>query len=275
MNKEILDKINRFTRRPLAENELYTFSVILCDNDIDRDIECFSDKALDMLKDGFVGKTGVFDHNASTLNQNARIYDTELISDDSRLTKDGRPYKYLKGYAYMVRTDDNKNLIAEIDGGIKKEVSISCSASKRLCSVCGCDRNTTGCAHSKGKLYGNSLCHTVLDDITDTYEWSFVAVPSQVNAGVTKHFSETEKLSYIPSAVSDNDESIRREIRRLAFFAGGTAAAETASVSAKSMNTAQLVKFRNSFEKYCTGGLKLQLDTKSEETENYEEFSMK
>jgi len=41
------------------------------------------------------------------------------------------------------------------------------------------------------------------------------------------------------------------------------------------MNTAQLVKFRNSFEKYCTGGLKLQLDTKSEETENYEEFSMK
>ena len=46
MEKETLDKINSFTRRELTEEELYTFPVTLCDNDIDRDGEAFSDKAL-------------------------------------------------------------------------------------------------------------------------------------------------------------------------------------------------------------------------------------
>ena len=32
------------------------------------------------------------------------------------------------------------------------------------------------------------LCHTILSDITDAYEWSFVAVPAQRNAGVTKQY---------------------------------------------------------------------------------------
>ena len=32
-----LELINRFTRRNLAKNEVYAFSVVLCDNDVDRD----------------------------------------------------------------------------------------------------------------------------------------------------------------------------------------------------------------------------------------------
>ena len=186
LEKDILDKINKFTRREFGEDELFVFSVILCDNDIDRDCERFSDNALDTLKKLFVGKTGIFDHDASTSNQNARIFDTEIVTDNERVTKCGEPYKYLKASAYMVRTDENKNLIAEIDGGIKKEVSISCSAAKRMCSVCGCDKAVKSCMHVKGKSYGGKVCHTVLDSITDAYEWSFVAVPSQRQAGVTK-----------------------------------------------------------------------------------------
>ena len=31
-------------------------------------------------------------------------------------------------------------------------------------------------------------CHVVLSDVTDAYEWSFVAVPAQREAGVTKQF---------------------------------------------------------------------------------------
>ncbi len=49
MDNIILDKINRFTRRKLTEDEVYVFSVILCDNDIDRDCERFSDGALQSL----------------------------------------------------------------------------------------------------------------------------------------------------------------------------------------------------------------------------------
>lgn len=59
MEQETLDKINKLTRRLLTEDEVYVFSVVLCDNEIDRDGERFSDKALEELKDRFVGKTGM------------------------------------------------------------------------------------------------------------------------------------------------------------------------------------------------------------------------
>lgn len=273
MTREVLDKINKFTRRELSEEEIYVFSVILCDNDIDRDYECFSDNALEKLKELFIGKTGIFDHNASTSNQNARIFDTEIISDSERRTKNGNIYKYLKASAYMVRTDENKNLIAEIDGGIKKEVSISCSANKRICSVCGTDRTKTGCSHLKGKTFSGRLCHVVLDDISDAYEWSFVAVPAQVNAGVTKKFSED--LYFKPSVsadINEDDEKLRLELRRLAFFKGGRAAAESAALSAKSMNTSQLINLKKTYERILgrkSTEIQLKPEVKKEQAESY------
>jgi hypothetical protein len=276
MDNSILDKINNFTRRKLSEDEVYVFDLILCDNDIDRDCERFSDNALEALKNKFIGKTGIFDHNATSANQNARIFDTALITDESRQTAYGAPYRYLKANAYMVRTDDNKNLIAEIDGGIKKEVSISCSAAKRICSICGCDTKLSPCSHVKGKNYSGKLCHIILDDITDAYEWSFVAVPAQVNAGVTKKFSEADTV--VTQAVADSsaaDEELRRDIRRLAYFAGGRAAADIASVSAASLGTQQLIKLKKSFEAQCgRNTAKLQLDCADDADVSTADFSM-
>ncbi|MCR5601318.1 MAG: hypothetical protein K6G33_11340 [Ruminococcus sp.] len=277
MEKTILDKINKFTRRKLSEDEVYVFSVILCDNDIDRDCERFSDNALEALKSSFIGRTGIFDHNVSSLNQNARIFDTELVTDDSRQTKYGYPYKYLKASAYMVRTDENQNLIAEIDGGIKKEVSISCSAAKRICSVCGNDKNTSSCSHVKGKYYNGILCHTILDDITDAYEWSFVAVPAQVNAGVTKKYSESDTLkARADTPVTAADEELRRDIRRLAYFVGGRNAADIASLSAAALGTEQLIKLKKSFEAQCgQNGISVQLDCSDAHDDFTSDFSTK
>lgn len=249
MEKEILDKINKFTRRKFSEDELYTFSVILCDNEIDRDCERFSDNALDKLKSLFIGKTGISDHVPSTSNQTARIFETELVTDESRTVKSGGAYKYLKASAYMIRTEDNKNLIAEIDGGIKKEVSISCSAAKRICSVCGSDRAAGGCNHINGKSYGGKICHTILDDITDAYEWSFVAVPAQLNAGVTKKYTEETAKKAPSSADSPNAEELRRDIRRLAFFRGGCHAVEEAECSVKGMNINELAGLKKAYER--------------------------
>ena len=53
-----LELINRFTRRNLAKNEVYAFSVVLCDNDVDRDGERFTTESLYELEKLFVGKTG-------------------------------------------------------------------------------------------------------------------------------------------------------------------------------------------------------------------------
>ncbi|GHU52546.1 hypothetical protein FACS1894132_02460 [Clostridia bacterium] len=189
--QEKLLKLNAFTRREHSLDEVYIFDVILCDNDIDRDTECFSNEALETLKGLFIGKTGIFDHDTKGSNQTARIFDTEIVITTKK-NKSSEIYKYLKASAYMVRTDSNADLIKEIDGGIKKEVSISCSASKHICSVCGIDRKKRSCVHVKGNYYGNKKCFVILDDIKDAYEWSFVAVPAQPEAGVVKRFTESD-----------------------------------------------------------------------------------
>lgn len=277
MNPDILEKINKFTRRPLTEDEVYVFSVILCDNEIDRDGERFSDTALEEICEKFIGKTGISDHNASASNQTARIFDTELITDESRVTKYNAAYKYVKASAYMVKTDENRNLIAEIDGGIKKEVSVSCSAAKRICSVCGCDKSLSSCSHVKGKNYGGKICHTILDDITDAYEWSFVAVPAQVNAGVTKHFSSAGVESApVEAVISDADDELRRDIRKLAYFTGGKTAADTVAITSCAMSTNQLIALKKSLEKQRSrGGIELQLSPETKTGDSNAEYSLR
>ncbi len=187
--------INRYARKKLLEKEVYIFSVNLCDNDVDRDFECFSLSALNGLAVLFEGKTGIFDHNAKSTLQTARIFKAWVETDKSRKTALGEYYSVLKARAYMVRTKENASLIEEIEGGIKKEVSVSCSVSSALCSVCGADMRQHECEHKRGKTYSGSLCFAVLNEPTDAYEWSFVAVPAQRSAGVTKSFEKERKTT--------------------------------------------------------------------------------
>lgn len=189
-----LKKINAFTRSQFSADELYIFSVILCNNDIDRDFERFSLNALETLKNLFVGKTGIFDHSMKAANQKARIFETELEQVYDKKTADGMDFYQLRAKAYMVRTEENQPLITEIEAGIKKEVSISCSAGSSVCSICNHDKRNGTCQHINGRHYENQLAFSVLDNISDAYEFSFVAVPAQREAGVTKSFKfEGEK----------------------------------------------------------------------------------
>lgn len=179
--------INRLSRKQLKEEEVYTFAVRLCDNEIDRDYERFPAKTLQELCGLFVGKSGVFDHSWSAKGQSARIYRAEVAEEPERTTLAGDAYCYLKGYAYMVRTQGNQDLIAEIEGGIKKEVSVGCAVARSVCSVCGGDVGT--CIHEKGEEYDGQLCWASLEGATDAYEFSFVAVPAQRRAGVMKRYA--------------------------------------------------------------------------------------
>ena len=122
-----LAQINALSRKELKAGEVYAFGVRLCDNEIDRDGERFPLETLQELERLFVGKSGVFDHQWSALGQTARIYRTELVQETEKRTGAGDAYCYLKGYAYMLRTEKNRDLIAEIEGGIKKEVSVGCA----------------------------------------------------------------------------------------------------------------------------------------------------
>ena len=54
-DKAAMEKINLYTRRAYKPEEVYTFSVVLCDNEVDRDGECFTKETLEELAKLFVG----------------------------------------------------------------------------------------------------------------------------------------------------------------------------------------------------------------------------
>lgn len=183
-----LEKINQYTRSSFDSDSLYVFSAVLCNNDIDRDYEKFSVDTLRQLKDLFVGRTGIFDHSMKAADQKARIFETSLECMDGRTTADGEELYVLRAKAYMLKNEENMPLITEIEAGIKKELSVSCSVERSLCSVCGKDKRSADCGHIAGRVYDGKQAYTVLDGAKDAYEFSFVAVPAQREAGVTKAF---------------------------------------------------------------------------------------
>ena len=188
-----LKEINKHALEPLAAEDVFTFKAVLCDNEVDRTYEHFTVKALQELRKLFLGKTVIKDHYHSADNQVARIYATELVVSDKTLTKSGEAYTQLVAHCYMVRTESNKDLIAEIKGGIKKEGSVGCSVSSSICSICGTDNTKTYCRHWPGRSYdkegGAVVCTFKLDGAKDAYEFSLVAVPAQRKAGVSKSYT--------------------------------------------------------------------------------------
>lgn len=203
VSAEELALINAQSRKELKAEEVYTFTVRLCDNEIDREWERFDRKTLEELATLFVGKSGIFDHNWTAAGQSARIYRAEVTEEAGQRTKAGDPACYLKAWAYMLRSEANANLIAEIEGGIKREVSVGCSVEREVCSVCG---ETMGsCRHVKGRTYNGKLCWGELVGARDAYEWSFVAVPAQPKAGVIKGFYPDLK------ALAEGNDSTRAE----------------------------------------------------------------
>lgn len=180
-NAAQLEKINALARGKLSAEDVYVFSVILCDDRPDRDYERFDTAALGTLAALFRGKTGVVDHNWSAEKQVARIFDTELVADGNATA--------IKAWCYALRSEEN--FVAEIEAGIKKEVSVGCAMGAKRCSICGADYGT--CAHRKGERYNGETCLAILSDPVDAYEFSFVAVPAQPAAGVRKGFCDTEK----------------------------------------------------------------------------------
>ena len=218
-----LEMINTYSRSKLAAEDVYTFSLVLCDNDIDRDFERFEERTLQALAELFVGKTGISDHEWKSGNQVARIYRCEYQTQQGRKTADGRDYACVKAWAYILRNEENAALIADIDGGIKREVSVGCAVAESVCSVCGEPYGC--CGHGKGQEYGGKVCHVLLRGAVDAYEWSFVAVPAQKNAGVTKALGgfeaeekQLQELKKMAALGRQYMDELRAEVLRLGLI---------------------------------------------------------
>ena len=180
---EQLAAINAQAKGQLTAEQVYVFSLRLCDDQIDRDLERFDTQALPELAKLFIGKTGVVDHRWSSDAQVARIFQTEVVREDG--------VAYIKAWAYIRRGGQAEETIADIEAGIKKEVSVGCAMGRSVCSVCGGDYGD--CGHRKGEYYDGQMCCVILKEPMDAYEFSFVAVPAQREAGVIKGFGSGKR----------------------------------------------------------------------------------
>ena len=199
-----LEKINAHAKSPLKAEEVYVFSVRLCDDQTDRDHERFQTEALEKLAPMFIGKTGIVDHAWSSEKQVARIFDAGVEYGDG--------CAFIKAWAYILRGEKTAEVIREIEAGIKKEVSVGCAMGRSTCSVCGADYGT--CEHRKGVRYGAEECVAVLCEPVDAYEFSFVAVPAQKEAGVLKKLGAEGGVSGPELERLKKEAALGREYRK-------------------------------------------------------------
>ena len=217
---------------------------------MDRDLARFAPEALEELGRLLVGNSGVFAQQWSDRGQTARIYRTEVVEEPAMTTAAGDGYRWLKAWAYLMRTEKNEDLIAEIEGGIKKEVSVGCSMGRQVCSICGAEG---GCQHVRGQRYGEKLCFTELREPLDAYEWSFVAVPAQPGAGVLKRYGQEDRQTALlrkQAALGERYmKELRREVVRLAMLADDSLDGGVFAAAAERLEEPELRELKRAYEK--------------------------
>ena len=191
-----MERIRALARGNLTAEQVYVFSVRLCDDQVDRDYERFDTAALPALAQLFVGKSGIVDHKWSAGGQLARIFETEVLEENG--------VSFIKAWAYIRRGGAGDEWIADIEAGIKKEVSVGCAMGVSVCSVCGGEYGS--CGHRKGEFYDGQLCCAILRDPVDAYEFSFVAVPAQREAGVMKGMGRRVALKELADEFGAQEE---------------------------------------------------------------------
>lgn len=180
LNEEELVLINQQTLRPLVAEEVFTFRLAACDNQVDRDFERFTEDTLEELAQKYVGRPVLRDHNWSAAAQTARVYAASVEPGE------GDGVRRLVLRCYMPRSEQTASTIAAIESGILRECSVGLAVKRALCSICGANQRETLCKHIQGREYGGQVCHMDLDGAEDAYEVSMVAVPAQPAAGVIK-----------------------------------------------------------------------------------------
>ena len=264
-NAQQLEKINALAKGTLTAEQVYVFSVRLCDDQVDRDFERYDTEALPVLAKLFVGKSGIVDHKWSAGSQLARIFDTEILTEDG--------VTGIKAWAYIRRGGAGDEWIADIEAGIKKEVSVGCAMGRSVCSICGGDYGS--CGHRKGEYYEGQLCCAILRDPVDAYEFSFVAVPAQREAGVLKGLGRQRCLKELAEEFGVQEEyrglwklarmgqqyqkQLSDEVVRLGLMLGLKVAEPVLRSAAEKLSGPELVELRNALREQAAEKYPIQL----------------
>ena len=193
--KADMARVNAQALVELTAEDVFVFRIAACDDQPDRDNEQFTLECLQGLAKLYVGKTVIMDHKWSAANQTARVYDTavELSEGVNRLIL----------YAYMLRSEATADMIASIEGGILREVSVGCAVEDAVCNICGANKRKSWCEHMPGRVYDGTKCVVRLSGPRDAYEVSFCAVPAQPGAGVVKRYGGEDNKPEPPAPGED------------------------------------------------------------------------
>ena len=205
--KAVLDEgelalINAQALRPLTEAETFSFKLAACNNQVDRDIERFTEATLAELANLFVGRPVLMDHKWSAGSQTARVYAADV---EEMPGVEGGEQLVLR--CYMPRLQGNADTITAIETGILRECSVGVAVESAFCSICGADRRTTWCEHIPGKEYDGKMCYIELTGAQDAYEVSLVAVPAQPAAGVVKRYGGPDGPECDPAGGASDDDT--------------------------------------------------------------------
>lgn len=202
LNESELSLINAQALRPLTADEVFTFRLAACNNQVDRDIERFTEKTLEGLAVLFVGRPVLMDHKWSAGSQTARVYAADV---EPMAGVDGGMQLVLR--CYMPRLQGNSDIIAAIESGLLRECSVGVLTKRAICSICGADRRTTWCEHIKGTEYDGKQCYIELDGAEDAYEVSMLPVPAQPAAGVVKRYGGPEGPDSDPAGGAPDEDT--------------------------------------------------------------------
>lgn len=140
ITSDMLAKINAFALKELSTEDIYVRKCLLAHNAIDRDNERFPEPLLDNFAGTLPGKSLLFGHDrrsyfplglffdASTEEMTADQFKS-ITGEDPRLPDGTQSVKALWGWFYIVKTGSAEDMIANIEAGVYRHVSIGFAAS--------------------------------------------------------------------------------------------------------------------------------------------------
>ena len=137
---EMLEKINRFAPKTQKAEDLYVRKFLLAHDTIDRDRERFPESMLTDFVNTLPGKSFLFAHDGRNYLPIGLWFDAvtesitpekfkELTGEDVRFPPGQTMVKVLFAWNYMLKSEENKSMIDNIDAGIYRHVSIRFNAS--------------------------------------------------------------------------------------------------------------------------------------------------
>lgn len=161
--------VNQYALKELAPDAFAAFRLDLCNDQVDKHFSRFPVSELENIARLTPGRPLMVMHDLYGSLPKGTFFRAEVV-------KKGK-VSSVRADVYLLRTDENEEFIAQIEGGVYREISIGFRCMTRTCSICGLD--ILACEHMPGKKYGKQVCHYVMEGVGEVIEGSVVAAGSQ------------------------------------------------------------------------------------------------